>query len=98
MTNWAPPAQIEAQARRMLQSPKASRLLEYFDQWLGTDTLPTSFNRDATLYPDLDPNLVPLLQQETRAFVTSVLARPDGNLSDLFTAPYTFANAGLIMV
>ncbi|MEI9952039.1 MAG: DUF1592 domain-containing protein [Pseudomonadota bacterium] len=87
--------QIEAQARRMLKSPKASRLLEYFDEWLGTDTLPTTFTRDATLYPDLDPNLVPLLQQETRAFVTSVLARPDGNLSDLFTAPYTFANAGL---
>jgi hypothetical protein len=89
------PAQIEAQARRMLRSTKAARLLEYFDEWLGTDTLPTTFTRDATLYPDLDPNLVPLLQQETRAFVTSVLARPDGNLSELFTAPYTFANAGL---
>ncbi|HYQ04019.1 MAG TPA: DUF1592 domain-containing protein [Polyangiaceae bacterium] len=89
------PAQIEEQARRMLKSTKASRLLEYFDEWLGTDTLPTTFTRDATLYPDLDPNLVPLLQQETRAFVTSVLSRPDGNLSDLFTAQYTFANADL---
>jgi len=88
-------AQIEAQARRMLQSPKAARLLEYFDEWLGTDTLPTTFTRDATLYPNLDANLVPLLQQETRAFVTSVLARPEGNLSDLLTAPYTFANADL---
>ena len=89
------PAQIEEQARRMLRSSKAARLLEYFDEWLGTDTLPTSFTRDATLYPNLDPNLVPLLQQETRAFVTSVLARPEGNLKDLFTAPYTFANADL---
>ncbi|HET7545927.1 MAG TPA: DUF1592 domain-containing protein, partial [Polyangiaceae bacterium] len=89
------PAQIEQQARRMLKSPKATRLLEFFDQWLGTDTLPTTFTRDATLYPDLNPNLVPLFQQETRAFVTSVLARPEGNLSDLFTAPYTFANAEL---
>ena len=91
----ATPAQIEAQARRMLQSPKAARLLEYFDQWLGTDTLPSTFTRDATIYPDLNPNLVPLFQQETRAFVTSVLSRPEGNLSDLFTAPYTFANADL---
>ncbi|HYQ45532.1 MAG TPA: DUF1592 domain-containing protein [Polyangiaceae bacterium] len=89
------PAQIEEQARRMLRSTKASRLLEYFDEWLGTDTLPTTFTRDATLYPNLDPNLVPLLQQETRAFVTSVLSRPEGNLSDLFTAPYTYANADL---
>jgi len=91
----ATPAQVEAQARRMLQSPKASRLLEYFDQWLGTDTLPTTFTRDATVYPGLDPNLIPLLQQETRSFVSSVLARPDGNLTELFTAPYTFANASL---
>jgi len=91
----ATPAQIEAQARRMLKSSKASRLLEYFEQWLGTDALPTTFSRDATLYPNLNANLVPLLQQETRAFVTSVLARPEGNLGDLFTAPYTFANADL---
>jgi len=89
------PAEIEEQARRMLRSPKASRLLEYFDEWLGTDTLPSTFTRDVTLYPNLDPNLVSLLQQETRTFVTSVLARPEGNLSDLFTAPYTFANAEL---
>jgi uncharacterized protein DUF1592/uncharacterized protein DUF1588/uncharacterized protein DUF1595/uncharacterized protein DUF1587/uncharacterized protein DUF1585 len=87
--------QIEAQARRMLQDSKASRLLEYFDQWLGTDALPTTFTRDAALYPGLNPNLVPLFQQETRAFVTSVLARPEGSLNDLFTAPYTFANADL---
>ena len=89
------PAQLEAQARRMLQDPRAARLLEYFDEWLGTDALPTTFTRDATLYPNLDPNLVSLLQQETRSFVSDVLSRPDGNLSDLFTAPYTFANAPL---
>jgi hypothetical protein len=89
------PDQIKAQARRMLADPKASRLLEYFDQWLGTDTLNTTFVRDATLYPNLDPNLVPLLQQETRAFVSDVLSRPDGSLTELLTAPYTFANAEL---
>jgi len=91
----ATPVQVEEQARRMLKSSKASRLLEYFDQWLGTDTLPSTFTRDATLYPNLNTNLVPLLQQETRAFVTNVLSSPEGNLSDLFTAPYTFANADL---
>ncbi len=88
-------AQIEAQARRMLQDPKAARLLEYFDEWLGTDALPTTFTRDATLYPNLNPNLVSLLQQETRAFVSDILSRPEGNLTELLTAPYTFANADL---
>ncbi|HEY4102364.1 MAG TPA: DUF1592 domain-containing protein, partial [Polyangiaceae bacterium] len=89
------PDQIKTQARRMLADPKASRLLEYFDEWLGTDTLSTAFVRDPTIYPNLDPNLVPLLQQETRSFVSDVLARPDGSLIDLLTAPYTFANAEL---
>jgi hypothetical protein len=89
------PDQIKAQAQRLLADPKASRLLEYFDQWLGTDTLPTAFVRDPTIYPNLDPNLVPLLQQETRAFVSDVLSRPEGSLTDLLTAPYTFANAEL---
>ena len=91
----AAPAQIEAQARRLLLDPKASRLLEYFDEWLGTDALPSTFVRDATLYPNLDKSLVSLLQQETRSFVSDVLKRPDGNLNELYTAPYTFANAAL---
>jgi hypothetical protein len=89
------PAQLEAQARRMLKDPKAARLLEYFDEWLGTDTLPSTFTRDATLYPNLDPNLPSLFQQETRAFVSDILSRPEGSLSELFTAPYTFANGAL---
>ncbi len=89
------PAQLEVQARRMLKDPRAARLLEYFDEWLGTDALPSTFTRDATLYPNLDPNLVSLLQQETRSFVGDVLSRPDGNLNELFTAPYTYANAAL---
>ncbi|MEY4917828.1 MAG: hypothetical protein RL616_1741, partial [Verrucomicrobiota bacterium] len=29
---------------------KAARLLEYFDQWLGTDALPTTFVRDAARF------------------------------------------------
>jgi hypothetical protein len=70
------PDQIKAQAQRLLADPKASRLLEYFDQWLGTDTLPTAFVRDPTIYPNLDPNLVPLLQEETRAFVSDVERQP----------------------
>lgn len=87
--------QIQTQARRMLADPKASRLLDYFDQWLGTDTLNTTFVRDATLYPNLDNQLVPLLQRETRAFVSDLLATPGKSLTDLFTAQYTFANAEL---
>ena len=89
----ATPAQIEAQARRMLADPKGARLLDYFEQWLDIDTLPEMV-RDATVYPNLDSTLPTLLAGETRAFASDLLAS-GGTFDALFTAPYTFANAAL---
>jgi hypothetical protein len=86
--------QIEAQARRLLKDPKASRLLEYFDQWLDTDRL-SSFDRDANVYPGLPANLPQLLQNETHAFVSYLLQSPTGNLSELLSGQYSFLNADL---
>jgi len=89
----ATPAQIEAQARRLLSDPKGTRLLDYFEQWLDTDTL-TDIVRDTSVYPNLDPTLPALLQGETRAFAADLLTS-GGTFDALFTAPYTFANAAL---
>ncbi len=86
--------QIEAQARRLLQDPKASRLLEYFDQWLDLDRLST-FDRDQNVYANIDPNLPQLLQGETHAFVDSLLKSPVGSLTELLTAQYSYVNADL---
>jgi hypothetical protein len=86
--------QIAAQARRMLQDPKASRLLEYFDQWLDLDRLAT-FERDPAAYPDLNPNLPQLLRAETHAFVDDLLKSPTGSLSELLTGQYSYLNADL---
>jgi hypothetical protein len=86
--------QIEAQARRMLKDAKAARLLEFFDQWLDTDRL-SALDRDAKVYPDLNPNLPQLLRNETHAFVSYLLQSPTGSLSELLSAPYSFLNADL---
>jgi hypothetical protein len=86
--------QIEAQARRMLKDPKASRLLEYFDQWLDTDHL-SALTRDPEVYPGLPANLPELLQNETHAFVTYLLQSPTGSLSELLTGQYSFLDADL---
>jgi hypothetical protein len=86
--------QIEAQARRLLKDPKASRLLEYFDQWLDTDRL-SALDRDANVYPGIAANLPELLQNETHAFVSYLLQSPNGSLSELLTAQYSFVNADL---
>ena len=90
----ATPAQIEAQARRLLADPKGGRLLDYFEQWLDIDTMP-DIVRDGTVYPNLDPTLPALLAGETRAFAADLLTSPTGTFEALFTAPYTFANAAL---
>ncbi len=90
----ATPAQIEAQARRMLADAKGGRLLDYFEQWLDIDTMPEMV-RDGAIYPNLDPMLPALLQAETRAFAADLLTSPTGTFDALFTAPYTFANAAL---
>ncbi|HVZ73514.1 MAG TPA: DUF1592 domain-containing protein [Polyangia bacterium] len=87
-------AQIEAQARRLLADPKASRLVEYFDEWLELDAM-QEMTRDATIYPNLDPQLPSLMEQETNAFVSDLLKSPTGSFDQLLTAPYTFANAEL---
>jgi hypothetical protein len=86
--------QIEGQARRLLKDPKASRLLEYFDQWLDTDRL-QALDRDVNVYPGLAQNLPELLRNETHAFVSYLLQSPTGNLSELLTAQYSFLNADL---
>lgn len=87
--------QIESQARRMLQDAKSARLLEYFEQWLDLDRLGASFERDPAVYPSLPGNLPELLRGETRAFVSSLLGREDGNLNELLSAQYSFLNADL---
>jgi hypothetical protein len=88
------PAQIEAQARRLMADPKGARALDYFSQWLDLDVMP-EMTRDATVFPNLDPNLPTLLQQETLAFVSDLVNSPTGTFDALLTAPYTFANAEL---
>ncbi len=87
-------ADVEAQARRMLADPRSDRLFQYFTEWLDLDRL-QEFSRDPQVFAALPSNLPSLYQSETRAFVSSVLRSPSGSLTELLTAPYTYANASL---
>jgi hypothetical protein len=86
--------QIKAQAQRMIADPKSARLFDYYSQWLSLDKLQT-YSRDATIYPNLDPNLPTLLTQEVQQFVQGTVFDGDGKLSSLLAAPYTYVNAPL---
>ncbi|MEO7599243.1 MAG: DUF1592 domain-containing protein [Opitutus sp.] len=87
-------AQLPAQVRRMLKSPKAHALVENFaGQWLQIRSL-ENFQPDRKLFPDFDLSLRNAMQRETESFFEYVL-REDRPLTDFITADYTFVNARL---
>jgi hypothetical protein len=87
-------AQVEQKAREMLADPRSTRLFQYFAEWLDLDRL-DDFSREEAVFPELPEALPSLYRDETRAFVQSLLGRPDGGFAELVTAPYTFANDAL---
>ncbi|MCA9704965.1 MAG: DUF1592 domain-containing protein [Myxococcales bacterium] len=86
------PEDIEAQARRMLDDPKARRMVEHFhEQWLGTIKL-TSIDKDTTEFPEWSAAISAKQAEEAAAFVDHVFFEGDGTLAELLTAPYTFVD------
>ena len=88
--------QIDAQVERMLSdtSKSVSVVQKFHEQWLGLYNLDT-VSKDTSAFPSWDPALLALMKQETMRFVEHVVFQAGGTLSELLTAPYTFANAKL---
>lgn len=79
------PAEVLAQATRMLASDKATATLASFHrQWLGLDRLLTA-GKDTKVFPEYTPDLAKALLTETTSFADSVIRNGDGKLATLFT-------------
>src|SRR5262249_24594331 len=92
----ATPAQLEAQARRMLKDARlGGAMLDFHRQWLDLDRLDREPNKDPTLYPGYTPPLRAALREESDRFIGSVMVSGDGTLRSLLTSPTTFVDAGL---
>ncbi|MCA9702044.1 MAG: DUF1592 domain-containing protein, partial [Myxococcales bacterium] len=93
------PAEIEKQARRMLETPRARQAVKnFFRQWLSLDEMVpiiTANGKNLEIYPDYYEGLPALWQAETEAFFDYAVFEDDATLSDLFTAPYTMMNKEL---
>lgn len=87
------PEAIEEHARRMLEDPKAQRMVEHFhEQWLSTIKLAT-IDKDPGLFPDWTPELALKQADEVAAFVNHVIFEADEpTLRTLLTADYTFVD------
>lgn len=79
--------QLEEQARRMIQSPKARDALNRAVlSMLGL----RNFESDEEHAGDLDPEMRAAMKKETLAFIDHVLWEDDGRLETLMTARYSF--------
>ncbi len=85
----------EAQARRLLASPRAGDMLvEFHRQWLDFDRLDQE-PKDAVTYPSYDESLKQAIREESDRFVRKIMWQGDGTLSAFFTSTETEVNPGL---
>ena len=91
-------AEMEAQARRMLASPRArDTLAEFVEEWLALDQV-SERPKNPMVYPQYNDALKQAMRDEARAFVTAVVFERDGLLGTLLTSTASFANQPLAAV
>jgi hypothetical protein len=90
------PAQLRAQAERMLALPQARDMVSSFHRsylLMGTNTRWDTAERDPALFPQFNKALVPVLAQETQEFFDYIVFEQRGTLADLLLSPIAFVNA-----
>jgi len=90
------PAQVLAQAERMIQDPKARDMTQAFHRTymlMGLNTRWDNTNKDSTKFPAFKREFVPALQQETEMFFDDVVFAKKGTFNDLLTSTTAFVSA-----
>jgi len=87
--------QIEAQAKRMLQDPRAqSRSVQFISEWLNLGRL-QNLRPNAEKFPNWNPELADDMRDETIAFFEDVVWQQNRPLSDLLNAQLTYVTPRL---
>ncbi len=90
----ATPQQIEHQARRLMQDPRARAALNRFlAEWLRFDRVKGAL-RERKLFPEFGPELIQAMTEET-THLFSHLVWEDRSFLEFFTAEYSFLNLPL---
>ncbi len=88
--------QIGAQAKRLLQDPRAiAQLTNFITDWLQISDFNSSVGKDATVYPLFTTTAKAMMWSETNAFVGDWLKNQDGTVQSLLTANYSFVDKEL---
>jgi hypothetical protein len=89
------PEQIAAEARRMLASPRSRPLLNHFvSQWMELERV-DQVQKDPLVLANFSPELRAAMKAETLELFDHVVREGSGQLSELFSADYTFASSTL---
>lgn len=81
---------IEKQARRMLDDPKAKTAInEFHTQWLDYDRI-GNITKDAALFPDYSPAIGTMMREEMNEFIDHAIFDEDGGFATLMTAPHSY--------
>lgn len=89
------PEQIEAQVRRLLDTPRARETsLRYVGDWLALAGL-LNINRDPALYPDFTTQLGAAMRDETLAVAEELLWEERLPVESLLTADFTIVSQEL---
>lgn len=87
--------QVAAQARRLLQLPRArERIGLFFTEWLQLRHV-DRMQKDPALFPDYSLELGPQLKRQVQLFAQSVILDDGGDAQDLLTASHTFMSPEL---
>jgi hypothetical protein len=89
------PQQVAAQARRMLDDPRArSKVRDFLHHWLETEEA-EDLSKDPTAYPDFDEHVVSDLRTSLDLFLDSIVWGEKSDYRQLLLADYLFLNERL---
>lgn len=93
------PDEIERQARRMLETPRAREAVKNFHrQWLDLEEVVEvvqANGKNRAVYPEYRETLLPAMQEETELFLDHAIFEENASVDTLFTASYTMMNGPL---
>lgn len=84
------PAEIAAQARRMLTDPRARKQVANFHAQLLDLDRADNLDKDNQKFPEWDPAMIPTLREATTRFVDEIVWRPGGAWPDLLREPVAY--------
>ena len=86
--------QIEAQAWRMLEDPRAQgKMSRFFDRWLELEE--RELAKDEELYPEFDVTAIAALRHSLDLFLADTVWSDDSDYRKLLTADYLYLNPKL---